>query len=127
MEVRTSELSLFLSVCCSTAVVQLVVHRYSCCVSKHIWFVSVWCLRAFSLVSFHSVPAGDDDDAASTERNVAAVSPIPKIVTTPIKEDFSREEDECRDEWGESESDDDKKPCDLHDGENAVMFSQKDL
>ncbi|XP_075878532.1 drebrin isoform X5 [Nelusetta ayraudi] len=35
---------------------------------------------------------------ASTERSVAAVSPIPKIVTTAIKED------EYRDEWGESEA-----------------------
>ncbi|KAI3373903.1 hypothetical protein L3Q82_022470 [Scortum barcoo] len=39
------------------------------------------------------------DDEASTERNMAAVSPIPKIVTTPIKEDFNREEDDSRDEW----------------------------
>lgn len=39
----------------------------------------------------------DVDDEASTERSIAAVSPIPKIVTTAIKED------EYRDEWGESE------------------------
>lgn len=52
----------------------------------------------------HFVPVGDNDDEASTERNMAAVSPIPKIVTTPIKEDFSREEEDCRDEWGKSES-----------------------
>lgn len=32
---------------------------------------------------------------------MAAISPIPKIVTTPIKEDFSREEEDHReDEWG---------------------------
>ncbi|XP_029029541.1 drebrin isoform X2 [Betta splendens] len=31
---------------------------------------------------------------ASTERSVAAVSPIPKIVTTPIKDDLSRDEEE---------------------------------
>ncbi|XP_050934618.1 drebrin isoform X37 [Lates calcarifer] len=37
--------------------------------------------------------------AASTERSMAAVSPIPKIVTTPIKEDFSRVEEDSRDEW----------------------------
>ncbi|KAM9729513.1 LOW QUALITY PROTEIN: drebrin [Menidia menidia] len=37
---------------------------------------------------------GENDDEASIERNMAAVSPIPKIVTTPIKEDFSREEEE---------------------------------
>ncbi|XP_041808585.1 drebrin isoform X1 [Chelmon rostratus] len=43
--------------------------------------------------------AGDDDDEVSTERSVAAVSPIPKIVTTPIKEDFRDEEEDCRDEW----------------------------
>ncbi|XP_041863685.1 drebrin isoform X2 [Melanotaenia boesemani] len=34
--------------------------------------------------------------AASTERSMVAVSPIPKIVTTPIKEDFTSEED---DKW----------------------------
>lgn len=50
-------------------------------------------------------PLGDDDDEASTEHNMAAVSPIPKIVTTSIKEDFCREEEEdCRDELGKSES-----------------------
>ncbi|XP_044077105.1 drebrin isoform X2 [Siniperca chuatsi] len=43
--------------------------------------------------------AGDNDDEVITERNMAAVSPIPKIVTTPIKEDFSKEEEDCRDEW----------------------------
>ncbi|XP_074527889.1 drebrin isoform X1 [Halichoeres trimaculatus] len=43
--------------------------------------------------------AGDDDDEGSKERNMAAVSPIPKIVTTPIKEDFCREDEDCRDEW----------------------------
>ncbi|XP_067465003.1 drebrin isoform X2 [Thunnus thynnus] len=48
-----------------------------------------------SPVSVHR--SGDDEE--STERNMAAVSPIPKIVTTPIKEDLNREEDECRDEW----------------------------
>uniref|UniRef100_A0A1A8HDK1 Drebrin n=1 Tax=Nothobranchius korthausae TaxID=1143690 RepID=A0A1A8HDK1_9TELE len=32
-----------------------------------------------------------------TECNMAAVSPIPKIVTTPISEDFSREEENHRD------------------------------
>lgn len=44
---------------------------------------------------------GDNDDEVSTECNMAAVSPIPKIVTTPIKEDFTNEEDDSRDEWGE--------------------------
>ncbi|KAK5622875.1 hypothetical protein CRENBAI_023482 [Crenichthys baileyi] len=39
--------------------------------------------------------------AVSIERNMAAVSPIPKIVTTPIKEDFSREEED----HGEEECD----------------------
>ncbi|XP_047234657.1 drebrin isoform X3 [Girardinichthys multiradiatus] len=39
--------------------------------------------------------------AVSIERNMAAVSPIPKIVTTPIKEDFSREEED----HGEEERD----------------------
>lgn len=50
-----------------------------------------------------SVPPGDNDDEVSTERNMAAVSPIPKIVTTPVKEDFSKEEEDSRDEWGKSE------------------------
>uniref|UniRef100_A0A8C9WRG2 Drebrin n=1 Tax=Sander lucioperca TaxID=283035 RepID=A0A8C9WRG2_SANLU len=45
-----------------------------------------------SPVSIHRT--GDDDDEASTEHNMAAVSPIPKIVTTSIKEDFCREEEE---------------------------------
>ncbi|XP_062311688.1 LOW QUALITY PROTEIN: drebrin, partial [Osmerus eperlanus] len=40
--------------------------------------------------------AADDDDEASLDRGMAAVSPIPKIVTTPIQED--KEED--RNEWG---------------------------
>ncbi|XP_053188124.1 drebrin [Scomber japonicus] len=58
-----------------------------------------------SPVSVHRSGDDDDDDVdgdgneASTERNLAAVSPIPKIVTTPIKEDFNREEDNSRDEW----------------------------
>ncbi|XP_068600299.1 drebrin [Brachionichthys hirsutus] len=47
--------------------------------------------------------AGNDDDEARTERNMATVSPIPKIVTTPIKEDFSK------DRWGQS-GDSDPKP-----------------
>ncbi|XP_074527891.1 drebrin isoform X3 [Halichoeres trimaculatus] len=50
-----------------------------------------------SPVSLHRT--GDDDDEGSKERNMAAVSPIPKIVTTPIKEDFCREDEDCRDEW----------------------------
>ncbi|XP_042354706.1 drebrin isoform X1 [Plectropomus leopardus] len=54
--------------------------------------------------------AGDNDDEASTERNMAAVSPIPKIVTTPIKEDFCREEEECRDEWGSVPKTEQKPP-----------------
>ncbi|XP_070700234.1 drebrin isoform X3 [Pempheris klunzingeri] len=50
------------------------------------------------------------DDEASTERNMAAVSPIPKIVTTPIKEDFSREEEDCRDEWDSVPKQEQKPP-----------------
>lgn len=34
---------------------------------------------------------------------MAAVSPIPKIVTTSIKEDSSREDEDSRDEWGKGE------------------------
>ncbi|CAK6975425.1 drebrin isoform X1 [Scomber scombrus] len=60
--------------------------------------------------------AGDDDDdvdgdEASTERNLAAVSPIPKIVTTPIKEDFNREEDDSRDEWDSVPKQDQNQPA----------------
>ncbi|XP_056252499.1 drebrin isoform X6 [Seriola aureovittata] len=47
---------------------------------------------------------------ASTERNMAAVSPIPKIVTTPIKEDLSREEDDVRDEWDSVPKQEQKPP-----------------
>ncbi|XP_028277115.1 drebrin isoform X2 [Parambassis ranga] len=51
-----------------------------------------------SPVSIHRT--GDHDNEAGTDRGMAAVSPIPKIVTTPIKEDSSREEEEdSRDEW----------------------------
>ena len=51
----------------------------------------------------HSVPLGDFEDEGSRDLNMAAVSPIPKIVTTSIIEDFSREDEDGRDEWGESE------------------------
>lgn len=34
---------------------------------------------------------------------MAAVSPIPKIVTTAIKEDSSRDEEDYRDDWGKTE------------------------
>ncbi|XP_030293319.1 drebrin isoform X7 [Sparus aurata] len=47
---------------------------------------------------------------ASIERNMAAVSPIPKIVTTPIKEDFSREDEDCRDEWDSMSKPEQKPP-----------------
>ncbi|XP_062261898.1 drebrin isoform X4 [Platichthys flesus] len=36
---------------------------------------------------------------ASTEQNMAAGSPIPRIITTAIKEDLSREEEDERDVW----------------------------
>ncbi|XP_031724905.1 drebrin isoform X4 [Anarrhichthys ocellatus] len=54
-----------------------------------------------SPVSIHRTGDDDDDDEASTERNMAAVSPIPKIVTPSIKEDLCREDEEedCTDEW----------------------------
>lgn len=55
-----------------------------------------------SPVSIHR--AGDDDDEASTERNMAAVSPIPKIVTTPIKEE------DRRDEWDSVPKQEQKPP-----------------
>lgn len=63
-------------------------------------------LVTFALYVFnvlHSVPSGLDDDEVSTERNVAAVSPIPKIITTAIQDDSSRDEEDCRDEWGKSD------------------------
>ena len=79
--------------------------------AQHFWCrVKLSCSRTtFALYLFRwccvrSVPVGDDDDEASIERNMAAVSPIPKIVTTPIKEDFSREDEDSRDEWGKSDS-----------------------
>uniref|UniRef100_A0A1A8EWL3 Drebrin n=2 Tax=Nothobranchius TaxID=28779 RepID=A0A1A8EWL3_9TELE len=52
-----------------------------------------------SPVSIHRTGDDNDDDGdeMSTECNMAAVSPIPKIVTTPISEDFSREEENHRD------------------------------
>ncbi|KAM4545063.1 drebrin isoform 4-T4 [Odontesthes bonariensis] len=45
-----------------------------------------------------------------TERNMAAVSPIPKIVTTPFKEDFSREEEDDRDKWDSVPKQEQKAP-----------------
>ncbi|CAB1453259.1 unnamed protein product [Pleuronectes platessa] len=50
-----------------------------------------------SPVSVHR--PGDDDHEASTEQNMAAGSPIPRIITTAIKEDLSREEEDERDVW----------------------------
>ncbi|XP_028452022.1 drebrin isoform X2 [Perca flavescens] len=61
-----------------------------------------------SPVSIHRT--GDDVDEASTEHNMAAVSPIPKIVTTSIKEDFCREEEDCRDEWDSVTKQEQKAP-----------------
>ncbi|XP_023197870.1 drebrin isoform X5 [Xiphophorus maculatus] len=47
----------------------------------------------------------------SIERNMAAISPIPKIVTTPIKEDFNREEEDHReDEWDSVPKEEQKRP-----------------
>lgn len=34
---------------------------------------------------------------------MAAVSPIPKIVTTAIQDDSSRDEEDYRDDWGKNE------------------------
>nr|XP_019952607.1 PREDICTED: drebrin [Paralichthys olivaceus] len=61
-----------------------------------------------SPVSVHRT--GDDDDEASTEQNMAAGSPIPKIVTTAIKEDLNREEEDERDAW-DSVPKQDQKPA----------------
>ncbi|XP_012728858.3 drebrin isoform X4 [Fundulus heteroclitus] len=62
-----------------------------------------------SPVSVHRTD--DNDDEVSIERNMAAVSPIPKIVTTPIKEDFSREEEGHREEeWDSVPKEEQKRP-----------------
>ncbi|XP_070838616.1 drebrin isoform X2 [Chaetodon trifascialis] len=63
-----------------------------------------------SPVSVHRTGDDDVDDEASIERNVAAVSPIPKIVTTPIKEDFRDDDEECRDEWDSVPKQEQKPP-----------------
>ncbi|XP_071361981.1 drebrin isoform X5 [Trachinotus anak] len=63
-----------------------------------------------SPVSVHRTGDDDDDTEASTERSMAAVSPIPKIVTTPIKEDLNREEEDVRDEWDSVPKQEQKPP-----------------
>lgn len=60
-------------------------------------------VKTFTLYLFDAVDSYDDE--VSTEPNVAAVPPIPKIVTTPIKEDMSRDEEDSRDEWGRTDVD----------------------
>ncbi|XP_026183978.1 drebrin isoform X2 [Mastacembelus armatus] len=62
-----------------------------------------------SPVSIHRTD--DDDDEASTERNMAAVSPIPQIVTTPIKEDSNREDEDGKDEWDSVTKHEQKPPA----------------
>ncbi|XP_034078951.1 drebrin isoform X5 [Gymnodraco acuticeps] len=62
-----------------------------------------------SPVSVHR--SGDFDDEGSRDLNMAAVSPIPKIVTTSIIEDFSREDEDGRDEWGSEPKKDQKAPA----------------
>ncbi|XP_056296157.1 drebrin isoform X2 [Pseudoliparis swirei] len=58
-----------------------------------------------------SAAAGDDDDEAYADRNMAAVSPVPKLVTPSIKEDLCREEDDdCRDEWDSVPKQEQKAP-----------------
>ncbi|XP_029924199.1 drebrin isoform X2 [Myripristis murdjan] len=61
-----------------------------------------------SPVSIHR--AGDDNDEGSTEYNMAAVSPIPKIVTTAISEDVSKEEENFRNEWDSVPKQEQKSP-----------------
>ncbi|KAM8897618.1 drebrin isoform 6-T6 [Spinachia spinachia] len=69
-----------------------------------------------SPVSVHRTGDDDDDDdddnEASTERNMAAVSPVPKLVTPSIKEDLCPEEEEeeedCRDERGSAPKEEQK-------------------
>ncbi|XP_035034784.1 drebrin isoform X2 [Hippoglossus stenolepis] len=58
----------------------------------------------------HAAAAGDNDDEASTEQNMAAGSPIPKIITTTIKEDLNREEEDERDVWDPAPKPDPKAP-----------------
>ncbi|KAM4545061.1 drebrin isoform 2-T2 [Odontesthes bonariensis] len=55
-------------------------------------------------------PHARTQPAAAAERNMAAVSPIPKIVTTPFKEDFSREEEDDRDKWDSVPKQEQKAP-----------------
>ncbi|XP_077362021.1 drebrin isoform X2 [Festucalex cinctus] len=54
-------------------------------------------LRAGAAHAWTQRAAGDNDEQASGERNVAAVSPIPKIVTTPIKDDADVAHDDAFD------------------------------
>ncbi|XP_035761183.1 drebrin isoform X1 [Neolamprologus brichardi] len=62
-----------------------------------------------SPVSIHR--SADNDDEVSTERNMATVSPLPKIVTTPIKDDYSRDEKEDHaDEWDSVPKQEQKPP-----------------
>lgn len=60
-------------------------------------------VKTFTLYLFDAVDSHDDE--ASTEPNMADVPPIPKIVTTPIKEDMNRDEEDSRDEWGRTDVD----------------------
>ncbi|XP_043997518.1 drebrin isoform X4 [Gambusia affinis] len=62
-----------------------------------------------SPVSIHRTD--DNDDEVSIDRNMVAISPIPKIVTTPIKEDFNTEEEDHReDEWDSVPKEEQKRP-----------------
>ncbi|XP_037543702.1 drebrin isoform X3 [Nematolebias whitei] len=60
-----------------------------------------------SPLSVHRTGDDDDDDE---EHNMATASPIPKIVTTPIKEDFSREDEDRREEWDYEPQPEQKRP-----------------
>ncbi|XP_030601581.1 drebrin isoform X2 [Archocentrus centrarchus] len=56
-------------------------------------------------------PHARTQPTAAAECNMATMSPIPKIVTTPIKEDFSRDEEEDRiDEWDSMPKQEQKPP-----------------
>ncbi|XP_037543701.1 drebrin isoform X2 [Nematolebias whitei] len=55
-------------------------------------------------------PHARTQPAAAAEHNMATASPIPKIVTTPIKEDFSREDEDRREEWDYEPQPEQKRP-----------------
>lgn len=92
------ECSRLVTVCAAMSKLRLLAAEQSCSLCGFlVWFGCCLLLRSVLNSSCVPFPADLDDDEASTERSIPAVSPIPTIVTTAIKDD------DCR-EWGESES-----------------------